>query len=922
MIPVRVLVHNFLCFDETEDGQPIEFDFEGSALWSISGDNGAGKSAVFDAITYALFGKHRGGGQRDGQLIRKGSPTCEVVFEFRIDGELYRVRRTVGRARSGGAQEPKTCQASWFDTQADDWRPIPDTDRVRELDGWVRQQIGFGYETFLASVLLLQGASDELLRAKPKGRFDILSGLLDLESYRRLEAAASDRARSAKTQVLQLEQQIAGLPSVDEQYLEAAQKQVTESTEAHGQANAALADAQKLAAESLRHARLREELDQAHKGLDAEKALLADAGRIRAENAEWLELKTALPKLLGALSDLKDAANSITDAANLRTQAEAIDLAALAEATTTAGAAVKESAGLVRRLAKDCSALGEAIGPLRAILDARERLEQREAEARDAGTAADCKAALTESETKTRSTKKELAAALRAVEGARTSKTSADTELKHAENELEARKAAGQEAICSRCGQRVNSQHIKKELADAKKRATEARQALKQAKTGLEEAERISSDLESIAREHDEAIVTARLALSTAQTAEKELESAKTAVAEASQEAEQLPKDYLKRVAKRDLAEARIALDELEEQLDRQREDLATSEADSETFVAQHEAAREAHKQAVDSKRKLETEAGTLDQRAESLKEQAGIRVADVNAEWTSRCLSRDVAFVTSLEERLEELKETPDRFRSLQEAEQRHNDIQIWIKGLQTELETVLPEHRVTPREAELMQSAADAKAKEALESLQRAASALRGLEEARTQRAGLDTTLAATRQRRMLYERLADLLGRHRLQAFLIDDAVAGIAQLANETLARLSGGELELRLDRQQTRGEEEIVIQACDFAFTDEPLDIAFVSGSQKFRAAVALAAAIGQYAGRGRASVRSLIIDEGFGSLDKQGLQDMIDELRNLSGIMERIVVVSHQPEFQDRALFPTGYVLRKAGRRTGVERFV
>jgi exonuclease SbcC len=64
----------------------------------------------------------------------------------------------------------------------------------------------------------------------------------------------------------------------------------------------------------------------------------------------------------------------------------------------------------------------------------------------------------------------------------------------------------------------------------------------------------------------------------------------------------------------------------------------------------------------------------------------------------------------------------------------------------------------------------------------------------------------------------------------------------------------------------------------------------------------------------------LIIDEGFGSLDADGRQRMIEELRSLSEHLDRIIVVSHQDDFTDRTLFPAGFVLRKEGTQTKVER--
>ncbi len=166
---------------------------------------------------------------------------------------------------------------------------------------------------------------------------------------------------------------------------------------------------------------------------------------------------------------------------------------------------------------------------------------------------------------------------------------------------------------------------------------------------------------------------------------------------------------------------------------------------------------------------------------------------------------------------------------------------------------------------------------------------------------------------------KKLAGLLGKTELQGRLLTDATAGVEALANDALARISGGTLELELRRDGGGDGANLDIFVQDRSSADEPLEVAFISGSQKFRVAVALAAGLGQYLG-GATAIRSLIIDEGFGSLDAEGRQRMIDELRALSEHLDRIIIVSHQEDFEDRTLFPNGFVLRKEGTRTTVER--
>ena len=78
-----------------------------------------------------------------------------------------------------------------------------------------------------------------------------------------------------------------------------------------------------------------------------------------------------------------------------------------------------------------------------------------------------------------------------------------------------------------------------------------------------------------------------------------------------------------------------------------------------------------------------------------------------------------------------------------------------------------------------------------------------------------------------------------------------------------------------------------------------------SGSQRFRIAVSLALAIGEYVGNNVRNIELVIIDEGFGSLDKNGRDDMIEELNQLKQRLKRIILVSHQEEFFNE--FTNGY---------------
>src|SRR5512138_2474255 len=122
MIPIRLFLSGFLSYQE-----PVDLDFTSFDLACISGSNGAGKSSLLDAITWALFGRAR---RRDDAIINSHAQLAEVIYDFRYEGNLYRVQRLKPR--------DKTTMLEFFIcTLEGDWRPLTEKS-VRETDNRIQ----------------------------------------------------------------------------------------------------------------------------------------------------------------------------------------------------------------------------------------------------------------------------------------------------------------------------------------------------------------------------------------------------------------------------------------------------------------------------------------------------------------------------------------------------------------------------------------------------------------------------------------------------------------------------------------------------------------------------------------------------------------------------------------------------------------
>jgi DNA repair exonuclease SbcCD ATPase subunit len=236
MIPQRVKLEGFLCYKDKQ-----EIGFDGNAtLWMLSGANGSGKSSIFDVVTYALFGSHRGSGRQESkaavELINKDSDGLSVEFDFFLDGKSYRAKRTLKRDTRGGARGTQQLFRYEPGTNGNGkWLPLEDTGNRDGFGNWISEKIGLNYETFTSSVLLLQGNAEKLLGSKPEDRRAVLASIVDLERYERLHEKADAKRKELKGKLEALSDRLAALPEVKPEQVAAAEETIRIAEEAREQ---------------------------------------------------------------------------------------------------------------------------------------------------------------------------------------------------------------------------------------------------------------------------------------------------------------------------------------------------------------------------------------------------------------------------------------------------------------------------------------------------------------------------------------------------------------------------------------------------------------------------------------------------------------------------------------------------------------
>jgi exonuclease SbcC len=443
MIPVHLSMRGFLSYrDETE------LDFRLFDLACISGRNGAGKSALLDAITFALFGQAR---RRDDALLNSQAASAEVTFIFEYEGNTYRVQRAIPRGK------PTVLE---FQVRgAEEWRPL--TERtVRGTQGRIEDILRLDYDTFVNASFFLQGQADLFTQQNAGRRKEILGNILGLEVWEEYRSRASERRKGLEGTLSQVAGRLSEIDAelgeeaerrrkLDELSASLLQVEAARTTQERilenlRRAAAALEEQRKLAATQLanmdaaqdRLAALRERLTEKENELVRRAALLARRDEIMAAHEQWTRARRVLEELDRLAADFIELGRR---------------RAPLLQRIAAEGARLEEERRSLHARAQEIE--GKRLAA--AALSADHRSAQKTLEHLTASVAgrADLEASLSEA----RSRHGEL--------NAQNARLKADMEdLKLRVDQLEAARGA----VCPLCGQRLDAEHKRSTLLGLK----------------------------------------------------------------------------------------------------------------------------------------------------------------------------------------------------------------------------------------------------------------------------------------------------------------------------------------------------------------------------------------------------------------------------------------------------------------------
>ena len=850
MIPLKLTLKNFLCY---RDDVPT-LDLEGIHLACLCGQNGHGKSAMLDAITWALWGKARG--RTQDELVHYGQDEMLVDLEFLARDSRYRVTRRHSISSGRKRQGPSDLQLQV--DSPDGFVPITGN-TIRETQAKVDQLIGMDYDTFINSAFLLQGRADEFTNKMPGERKEVLAKILGLSYYDLLQDRAKTAADGRRHRAIAIEEGLGHMRaelSRREDYstdLESVIKDLEEAESKH-KTSEQLYRALKEQVDGLKRKRI--ELDESKARIESIRKDISDLQTEMSERKARVKTYQSLinerPAIEEGVKQLREVQGQYETLNRSQEQFEALSKTKddLERVVERAKARLDEQISqLERRIESE-------LGPKASnVEDIDTRLEKARIQVAElAGQEEELEAR--------RLRLHDLTVSVGQME-ARVHQH--ETEGKELGAKQKMVMSADHSATCPLCGTELGEEGGQRLVHSYTEQIEGKRELYRQEHKALE-------DTRSERRKLEQALLS-----SEADHQEKRRESEATvALLERSME---------------ESNKAAAELDEANLRLQGMRQQLAEEAYAPEEIAGLRDVETEIDALGYDpaAQRNLYThlqELQEFQQRHQRLEEATNAIPQE------TRSLDRAQDMYNRRHQELEG---------SLAKQEQMEADVAT-LPQREKELKAAEADYKEVERVRETMFRRRIELEKE-----------IERLDALKSQVGGKEAELKNLRNEQGMYRDLAAAFGKQGVQALLIETLLPRIEEEANALLGRMTDNRMHLKLETQRERrsGKGE-PIETLEIKISDEmgPRSYEMFSGGEAFRINLALRIALSKVlASRKGAPLPTLFIDEGFGTQDTAGREKILEVIRAIEEDFQKIIVITHLEDLKDA--FPVRIEVQK-----------
>lgn len=836
MIPIKLRIAGF-----TSYRKPVEIDFTGFDLACISGTNGAGKSSLLDAITYALYGEAR---KRDEAIINTASTKAEVQLDFEYESQTYRIVRSITRGK--GSQLDFMILNPNAGEQAG-WKTLTEQN-LRATQAKIENTLRLDYETFVNAAFFLQGKADSFATQRPADRKKILSSILGLDQWEVYQDYAKTRIRDAKIELDVQERKLAEIKAeLDQEALKRAAYQAAEQ-----EFKAASADVDLQTARYQQQLAQKEKLDaqqQTVRALDSQ--LAAAQKRIESFERQKSERVARLQAHQNTLARA-DEINTAFDAHN-----QLLERLRQADAQAEKFRPIDSE---LKAFRQQLDVEKQRLTTTAELLRLEEsRIRQAEADARAQEQQRQDISQIVSTLKQEINNAADLESLLAALETRKKTLHSENGELKARMKDLAERieqLAQVADAVCPLCGQPLTEEHRVELSSELTSKGTSLGDQHRANKKAVEEAEA-----------EEEALRQARRNLEKYKTELLQYQNENARIDSRLQEIRKNEQTWQAEGAI-NLAKAEGLL-RAENYLPEVRVKIADEEArlvalgyDARAHL-QLKAEEGAARPAVEDYNRLQT--------AQSAVEELQAGLADLN-ESLQAAVAEKERIQTEYDAKAAELAAAQAGLPDIDQTQSALTDAKLKVSKVERSLGGI----------------------KQQLATIEQQKQNLI------TIRQNADTTRHTIRD----LEQVQKAFGKDGVPAMLIEEAIPELEEQANDILSRLSDHTMSVSLatqrefkDAKRTDKRETLDIRISDGGSVR---DYETFSGGEAFRINFSIRLALSRVlAKRAGAKLQTLVIDEGFGNQDAQGRQRLIEAINLVREDFRKILIITHIEELKD-----------------------